>query len=152
MAKIEVLLCYAQKDKDEAGRLAVHLGVLRRQGFFDEWHDSEISTDAEAIQETDVHLDTAHIIILVISQYFINSHYCYCIEMMRAMERHEQGEARVIPVILRPVFFQRTPFAKLQPLPTNCKPLISWSNRDNAFFTVAEGIRKVAEELSENSQ
>ena len=68
--------------------------------------------------------------------------------MQRAIERHERGEAHVIPVILRPVFFQRAPFAKLMPLPTNRKPITdsSWHSLDEAFYDVAEGIRKAAEE------
>lgn len=147
MARIEVLLCYAQEDEDEIVELAIHLGVLRRQGFFDIWHHSEISAGVEWRQVTDEHLKTAHIVVLLISQYFMNSDYCYCVEMAQAMERHEQGTARIIPVILRPVYYQRAPFAKLEPLPANRKPIKSWRNRDEAFFDVAEGIRKAAEEL-----
>jgi hypothetical protein len=36
--------------------------------------------------------------------------------MQRAMARHEAKEARVIPVILRPVDWQDAPFGKLQAL------------------------------------
>lgn len=147
MERIEVLLCYAQEDEDEIVELAIHLGALRRQGFFDVWYRSEISGGVEWRQVTDERLITAHIIVLLISQYFMNSDYCYCVEMARAMERHEQGTARIIPVILRPVYYQRAPFAKLKPLPTNRKPIKSWRNQDEAFFDVAEGIRKAAEEL-----
>jgi hypothetical protein len=148
MAKIEVMLCYTQEDQNEAEKLAIHLGVLRRQGFFNVWHGREISAGMEQAREMDTHLHTSHIIVLIVSQYFMNSDYCYCVEMEQAIERHERGEARVIPVVLRPVYYQRSPFAKLQPLPSNSIPITSWRNRDQAFFDVAEGIRKVAEELS----
>lgn len=147
---MEIFLCYAHEDEPAMQVLAMHLGALQRQGFFDVWYDREISAGMEWAQEIDKHLNTAQIILLLISQYFLNSNYCYLVEMKRALERHEQGEARVIPVILRPVYWQDTPFAKLQPLPRNGKPVTGpgWYNLDEAFFDVAEGVRKVAKEIS----
>ncbi len=73
------------------------------------------------------------------------SDYCYSIEMQRAIERHEQGEAHVIPIILRPVYWQDV-LGKLQALPTDAIPVMSsgWHYQDEAFFNVTEGIRKVA--------
>ena len=50
----------------------------------------------------DDHLNSADVIVLLVSADFLASDYCYDIEMRRAMKRHEAGEARVIPVILRP--------------------------------------------------
>ena len=79
----------------------------------------------------------------------MDSDYCYSIEMKRAIERHDRGEAIVIPVILRPVYWQGAPFGKLLALPTDAKPVRSqsWYDLDDAFFNVAEGIRKAVEEL-----
>ena len=59
----------------------------------------------------------AQIILLLISSDFIASDYCYSIEMQRALERHEKGEARVIPIILRSIDWKNSPFGKLQALP-----------------------------------
>ena len=42
--------------------------------------------------------------------------------MMRAMERHERGEARVIPVILRPCDWHGAPFGKLMAVPPDRHP------------------------------
>jgi hypothetical protein len=54
----------------------------------------------------------------------------------------------VIPVILRAVDWQSAPFGKLQALPVDGKPITSWSNRDEAFKQVAQGIRVVVEKLT----
>ena len=67
--------------------------------------------------------------------------------MIRAIERHEEGTARVIPVIVRDVDWSDTPFAKLQALPRDGKPVRLWSDRDAAWRNVVEGIKKAAEEL-----
>ena len=68
--------------------------------------------------------------------------------MKRAMERHEAKEARVIPIILKPVDWSGATFGKLQALPKNAKPITTWSNRDEAFLNVAQGIRRVVEEIA----
>jgi hypothetical protein len=146
--RIEIFLCYAHEDEVEMKRLAAYLGALRRQGFFDVWNDREIIPGADWMQEIDRHLNTAQVILLLVSEHFLNSDYCYVVEMKRAIERHERGEARIIPVILRPVYYQRTPFARLRTLPTNGQPISSWKNQHEAFFDVAEGIRRAVEEAA----
>jgi len=145
----KLFFCYAHEDEPLLNELKHHLEALRRQGLIEIWCDRNISAGVEWGKEIDVHLNSAQIILLLISHYFIASDYCYSIEMKRAMERHEQGEARVIPIILRHVDFQGTPFSKLQALPTNAIPVKSksWSDQDEAFYNVAEGIRKVVEQL-----
>jgi hypothetical protein len=54
---------------------------------------------------------------LLISADFLASDYCYGIELQRALEGHQRGKARVIPIILRPCDWQTSPFAPLQCLP-----------------------------------
>jgi tetratricopeptide (TPR) repeat protein len=78
------------------------------------------------------------------------SDYCYGIEMQRALERHDLGEARVIPVILRHVYWQGV-LGKLQALPTDARPVKSWPDLDEAFYNVTEGIRKVIVEITPKS-
>src|SRR5579884_3629532 len=148
---IEIFICYAREDEALRQGLEKHLRALRRQGVIDLWHDRNISAGTEWEREIDRHLNTAQVILLLISPDFMNSDYCYGKEMKRAMERHERGEARVIPVILRPVYWQKAPFGKLQALPTDEIPVTSswWNSQDEAFFDVAEGIRTAIEELEE---
>src|SRR6266571_2841434 len=144
---IEIFFCYAREDEPLRIGLEKQLKVLRRQGLLNVWHDRQISPGTEWEREIDTHLNTAHIILLLVSPDFMDSDYCYGIEMKKAMERHERGEARVIPVILRPVYWQRAPFGKPQVLPTDAKPVTSsgWHSLDEAFFDVAEGIRQAVE-------
>lgn len=148
-SKIQLFLCYAPQDESLAEELGQYMGGLQRQGFFDVYDAREISAGEEWAKEIDKYLNSADIILLLISSYFINSDFCYLVETRRAIERHMRGEACVIPVILRPVYWKQTPFAGLQPLPRNNKPVSdsSWFSQDHALFDVAEGVRKVAEKL-----
>ena len=79
--------------------------------------------------------------------YFIASDYCYDLEMDRALERHDAGEARVIPIIVRDCKWKKTRFAHLQVLPPDGKPVTIWDDRDTAWRIVADGIEEVVEEL-----
>ena len=147
MSQIEIFYSYSHKDEQYREELERQLSLLQRQGVIANWTDRRILAGQEWAGEIDKHLDTAQIILLLISPDFMASSYCYSIEMQRAMERHERGEAHVIPVILRYVHWQDAPFGKLQALPTDAKPVKSWLDQDEAFYSVAAGIRKVVKEL-----
>jgi hypothetical protein len=148
--KMEVFYSYAHEDEKLRDELAKQLRLLRREGKITEWYDRDISEGEEWEHKIDTHLNTARIILLLISPDFITSDYCYDSEMMRAMERHATGEARVIPIILRPADWHAAPFGKLKALPRDGKPVTTWPNRDEAFLDVAKGIRRVVEELTKN--
>ncbi len=143
---VKIFCCYAHEDETLLNKLKTHLKPIQRQGLIDVWHDRDISAGMEWEREINTHLNTAQIILLLVSPDFINSDYCYCIEMKHAIERHTRYEARVIPIILRHVYWQGAPFGKLQALPKDAKPVTDWRNREKAFFNVAEGIRKTVEE------
>ena len=142
---VEIFFCYAREDEELCKCLEKQLRILRRQGLVDIWHDRQIDAGTEWKSEIDKHLNTAQIILLLISPDFMDSDYCYSIEMTRAMDRHQRGEAHVIPVILRSTLWEGAPFGKLQALPTDAIPVVSgkWHNQDEAFKDVTEGICRV---------
>lgn len=148
---IKIFFSYSHKDEDLRDELVTHLSMLKRQGVIVAWHDREISAGTEWKNAIDQHLESARVVLLLISANFLDSNYCYDIEMKRAMERHESGEARVIPIILKPVDWREAPFSKLQALPKNVKPITTWENRDEAFLNVAQSIRRVVQELFTSS-
>src|SRR5690242_9935490 len=102
----EVFYSYAHKDEALREELETHLSMLRRQGHISGWYDRNIDAGIEWAQEIDEHLNTAQIILLLISADFLASDYCYSVEMQCALQRHEAREARVIPIILRPVSWE----------------------------------------------
>ena len=97
----------------------------------------------------DENLEAANIILLLVSADFIASDYCYENEMTRALERHETGEARVVPIIVREVNWKLAPFAKLEALPKDGMAVMKWPDRDSAWQNVSEGIERVIEEMKE---
>jgi len=148
--QISLFYSYAHVDATLRDELDKHLSLLRQGGFIAQWYDRNISAGTDWVDQIDQHLNTAHIILLLISSDFLASTYCYSIEMKSALERHKAGEARVIPILLRPVDWQDAPFAKLQVLPQNASPVTTWTDRDLAFRDIAIQLRKVVKELQES--
>lgn len=144
---IEVFYSYAREDELLRKELEKHLMLLKRQGQITGWHEQEIGAGVETEVEINKHLNTAQIILLLVSPDYIARDNCYSIEMERALERHKAREARVIPIILRPVNWKDAPFCKLKALPTDEKPVTRWPDRDEAFLDVADGIRRAVKEL-----
>ncbi len=144
---VEVFCSYAHEDEAWRQKLETHLSLLRRQGLVSLWHDRLISPGTDWAQAIDIHLETASIILLFVSANFFDSDYCYGIEMQQALKRHEAGEARVIPLLVRPVDWKDAPFAHLQALPTDARPLSIWHDEDEALTDVVVGIRRVLEDL-----
>jgi hypothetical protein len=147
-APAEIFFSYAHEDESLRDELAKHLFILQRQGLITAWYDRDITAGSEWAGEIDEHLDSADVILLLISPDFIASDYCYDVELKRALERHEAEDAVVIPVILRPTQWNNAPFGKLQALPKNAKPVTSWTDRDEAFLNITEGIQRVVQRLT----
>jgi hypothetical protein len=139
---------YSHRDESLRDELEIHLSGLKRQGVIETWHDRRIGAGKEFGSAINKNLEEADIILLLVSPYFIASDYCYDIEVKRALERHQAGEARVIPVILHPCDWHSLPFGKLLATPTDGKPISNFPNQHDAFLEVALAIRKAAEEIS----
>src|SRR5258708_4903130 len=144
---LKLFYCYAREDKALREQLERHLASLKRQHHITTWYDREILPGAAWEKEIDTHLNAAHIILLLVSPDFMASDYCYGIEMKRALERHEAGTARVIPIIVRPVDWVEAPFSQLQVLPTDAQPVTLWSDRDHAFTDIARHIRTAVKDM-----
>ena len=95
----------------------------------------------------DARLNDARVVLLLISADFIHSRYCYDVEMKCALERHDKRQALVVPIMLRAVSLKGTPFAKLQALPRDAKPVVTWPDRDSAFVDITDSLRSAVEDL-----
>ncbi|HVB21134.1 MAG TPA: toll/interleukin-1 receptor domain-containing protein [Ktedonobacteraceae bacterium] len=146
---VKIFFCYAHEDEALLSQLKAHLKPLQRSGLISFWYDRDISAGTEWEREILDQLNTAQIILLLISPHFMSSEYCYGIELKRAMERKKRGEVQVIPIILEYVYWQIEPLSELQALPTDAKPIkgSGWHNENEALLDVTNGVRFVVEEI-----
>jgi hypothetical protein len=141
VAGLKVFLSYAHADEKLRARLNSHLATLKQTLGVEVWDDREIRAGQEWYEAIVNTLNAAHVIILLVSADFLSSEFCQSVELKRALERHDAGEALVIPVMLRPCDTTGTALAKLQMLPKDAKPITTWPNRDGAFLDVVERLR-----------
>ena len=125
-------------------QLDISLALLRRAKLISVWHDKKILPGQEWDQEIDKNLENADIVLfLLVSPDFLASDYAYSREMLRAVERHESRSATVVPIILRPSDWQSSPLGSLEALPSKGRPVSRWSNRDEAWLDVVQGLRRL---------
>lgn len=144
---VQVYISYAQKDEDLAEELEIHLVPLTRQNIISPWHSRQIDLGREKDKEFDSHIDAAQIILLLVSPRFMASNYKDEQDMRRAMQRHATGQARVVPILLRPTDVKGAPFSNIQGLPRNNKPVVSWGDRDQAWVEITKELRSLCEEI-----
>jgi hypothetical protein len=148
---VEVFISYSYRDQELKETLITHLANLKHQKKITAWQDRAIESGQKWEAQIKQQLESAQIILLLISPDFMASDYYYDIEMQRAIERHNAGMSRVIPIFLRPVDWKGSPFSKLAALPKDAKPITQWSDYDTAFLDVVQGIRRAVEFLAKNT-
>ncbi len=137
---LRVYISYVHHDKELKDELITHLRVLERRGQVIIWEDRGIVSGPGWEDESGRPLDAE-----------IESDFISEIQMQRLIERQRAGKVVIIPVILHPSAWSSSPFGGFQALPTNAKPITSWSNRDEAYRSVVEGLRRIVEKIRKDS-
>jgi WD40 repeat protein len=144
---LRVFCSYAHRDEHYLEVLKTWLVGLERDGLIEQWHDRMIPPGDEWEEAIAENLETSELVLLLVTPDFMASQYIYEKEIDRAIERHKRGEARVIPIIVRPAPWEGTALDRLQALPKNARAITTWANRDQAWLNVLQGIQQAVEEL-----
>jgi hypothetical protein len=144
-----VFCAYAREDEQFLNKLHVHLAMLRRQRKIDVWHDRRIEPGEDWEKEIDKQIETVDVILLLMSPDFLDSDYCFGKELQIALCRHQAGDARIIPIIVRPCEWKETELTGIQALPKDGAPISRWSDKDEAWLDVTAGIRRAVDSLSQ---
>ena len=144
---LKLFYAYAPEDRSLLARLEAHLSLLKREDLITPWSDRSIIPGTNWVNAINEYINSADIVLLLISPDFLASDYAYSSEMALALKRHQKGETRVIPIILRPTFIENSPFSHLQFLPRNGKPVTSWTDINEAFFEIAAEIKRICDQI-----
>ena len=143
--KVDIFTSYAHEDEELKNEMDKYLKVLKRSGKIDTWNDRALIPGQEWDENIMNELQKANIILLLISVDFNASDFIWDKELAEAMKRHEAGSAYVVPIILRNCKWTSMPYAKLQALPRNAKPISEYVDKDAAFTEVATGIERLVD-------
>ena len=149
---VKVFISYSHKDEFYKNQLETHLKILKRQNLVSTWDDRKIYPDEEWDKKIKDNLESADIICLLISADFLDSDYCYDIEMKRAIERHERNEAIVIPIFVRKCNWSKAPFGNIQGLPKDAKPVKNFKDKDEAWTEISKAVENIALDIVQKKQ
>ncbi|MFO1155464.1 MAG: toll/interleukin-1 receptor domain-containing protein [Rhodospirillales bacterium] len=144
---VRVFISYSHADNALRRKLERHLVALKNQHLIEVWSDRQIDAGIEWEHSIRESLEAAEIILLLISADFLASDFCQQTELKCAVERHAAGQARVIPVFLKPCHWEGAVFGRLQGVPEDARPVTTFSDPDRAFVMIAEAVRKAASDL-----
>lgn len=146
-APVQIFIAYSHLDLRYKDELKKFLRPLLNTGQAELWDDYDIEAGQDWEAEIKKRLYGADLILLLVSPDSLASDYFYGREVAVSLERHEHGEAMVVPVVLRPCMWSMTPIGKLEALPTKAIPVTSWTSQDEAFNDVAHRVRAIVEVL-----
>ncbi|MEM8528835.1 MAG: SUMF1/EgtB/PvdO family nonheme iron enzyme [Bacteroidota bacterium] len=144
---ISIFIAYASKDEQYLKELKVHLELLKRHNIVDEiWFDGKINPGQIWEEEIKTQLDSASIILLLLSPDFLSSDYCEN-EMAIALKKHEDDAqaVTVIPIITRPCLWEINPNLKRIEAAIKSKIISTAPDRDVLYVEITKSLVELAQ-------
>jgi GTPase SAR1 family protein len=140
---LSIFISYSKSDKDMMESFRKYLKPLERKGAIKTWADTNLKAGDDWHKAIEHQLNTADIIVFLVSSDLINTDYIWDVEMPIAFKRHDDGEAKIVPIILRDCGWHDTDFAKLNALPEKGRPVTTYRTQDDAWFYVYEKLKEL---------
>lgn len=143
---LKLFISYSHSDEHYVQDFLRHTALLEECGLLKErFYDRDITAGDDFWDRIEEHLEDRDIVCCFISAHYISSAACKK-ELSRALELREQKGVLVIPVILSPCQWQLLPSVKrLLAMPTDGKPISSYSNEDEGWLIVANMLKDASE-------
>jgi hypothetical protein len=148
---VSVFYSYSHHDHDLLIELDERLSRLKEEGLIEIFWDRRIAAGLDWHTEITEELCAADIILAFVSPDFLASPYCGQVELPAAMALHNDGLARVVPVIVRTCAWQQTPLGRLQALPSGGRPVMDWPDSASVYAEIADHIRAVVNQVRQTS-
>lgn len=144
-SNINLFIAYSRNDQSFLDEFIKNMSPLKRRFNLNIWSDREIDAGNQWKNEINKYIKKSDILIFLVSPDSLASDYFFEIELKKAIERHEKKEAVIVPVILRSCSWQMSPFAHIQVLPEEGKPIKSshWFDEAYAYTSIVKGIEKI---------
>lgn len=136
-----IFISYAPDDRPYVDEFTTMLAPLRKNGDWKVWHEAYLLPGDRFNDVVLRQFSEANVIVLLLTAKFFDSDDKWDIEMSRAIERHQQGNALVIGVVVSPCMWEETPFRLVQMLPRD-GTVDSVGNRDGVWKEVVVRIKE----------
>ncbi|WP_161977821.1 CHAT domain-containing protein [Dictyobacter kobayashii] len=141
---VSIVISYAPEDEKFRKNLEKHFITMKRNGDITIWHTNS-TTAGDNIIEKVHYLDTADIVLLLVSKDFLFSDSIYENELRPAINRRSKGLTHVIPIIVSETadWEKDRLFGGLYPLPREKRPVSAWKDEDSAIVSIVNDVRTV---------
>ena len=102
-------------------RLVTHLKPLRRSGVIEVWFDRLMEAGDEWNEKIQQELEASDVVMFLVSPDFLASDYIMDVEVPAAVQKHQDKQVDIFPVLLKPCHWENHPdlsdrMISLQPL------------------------------------
>lgn len=126
--KMLVACFYNQRAEHHQKQVWLHLSALKHQ------------TSAKITWEPNgIHMGSADLVLVFVTKELLSGSDAQTLDVLM------QSGKRIIPILCEHTDFEHTDLATRQPLPLNRKPVSKWSDKDEAYYDIAQGIRGAVE-------
>ena len=148
---MKAFISYSHRDSHYLERLQVHLAQARRDSLISEWTDQKIDAGSNLNDNISEALASSEIFLALVSPDYIASNYCYEKEFQTALQLQDEGKLIIVPIIIEPCEWQKTPFGRLKAIPKDGKPISEYTNQNVAFLNVVDELRRLTKNVSLSS-
>ena len=149
MGTLNLFISYSHEESEPY--LADLLKYLNEQNCsgINIWYDEKISPGSDWDDLIKQRLNSADIVLLMLSQSFLNSRYIQENELSVAIKRHQSHECRLVPIFTRKCFLDNYPQIKsLQGLPRNMNFISDMGEEKWRHYTeIVQHLNEIAFEI-----
>lgn len=146
---IKIFISYAHEDekiKEELEQTYLESIKLNLYSGLIVWTDKEIKPGTNWDNIIKNNMETADIVLFLISNSFVSSKYIKETEIIKATERYKAGEQIIVPIYVQKVNEELLPFSEKQFLPDGT-PLKKYKDRNDAWLKIQKGLMKIIKDI-----
>jgi internalin A len=145
---VRVFISYSHKDARFLKQLRSALAPYERGGRIEIWADPLLVPGEDWEEHIFANLNQADIVILLVSNHFLDSVYCIDKELTRALQRNAEEEIAVVPVAIRKSRVDQTPIGKLHLVQPGGRAVEEHRKAATAWFEVTKQLDRVIAEFA----
>lgn len=145
--QVKIFFSYAHKDREYLEEFKEYIKIFERNGLVERWDDNELIVGEKWDNTIKEKIYSADIIIFLLSSTSLASDYIYNNELKVAFELNDMDEAYVVPIIIKDCLWDMTEFSEFQILPIDGKAVNSWDKKEEAWTSVARGLKKAIDNI-----
>jgi len=139
-----IFISYSKHDNDHKNTLIKHLAGLRNNMVT--WNDRDLLAGEDWDERIKQELQQADIVLYLVSHHSMATDYIQNVELPLIETRCNDGECKLVPIIVDFCLWEDLDFAKYNALPEKGDPVTNtkhWINENQAWVEVIKGIKRL---------